>query len=206
MQFIYFPIGGRGELTRLIAAVGGVEDFNESTEMPEGVTKAQCGSAGSLPILVDGALKMNESTAMEHYVASVAPKFADLTPQQRGKDAQFCSLKETCISAIATPLFSGKDKEAIVAAMDKFFPIVEGILPDDGFINGLDSPTVADLAVLNIAGATYMPFGAAYKVAEVDLEAKYPKLVAHAKRVKEVDAVAKYLEGSVSFGAAMPGM
>jgi len=205
MQFIYFPIGGRGELIRLIANVGGIENFNESIELPEGVTKAQCGSAGSTPILIDGELKMNESTAIEYYVSSVAPKFASLTPQQRAKDAQFCSLKETCLGAIAKSLFSGKDKEGIVAAMDKFFPVVEGILPEDGFVNGLDYPTVADLAVLNIVGV-YMPFGAAYKVAGVNLEAKYPRLMAHAKRVKEVDAVAKYLEGSSSFEAAMPGM
>lgn len=204
MQLIYFPIGGRGELIRLIAHVGGVEDFTETVEMPEGVTKAQCGSASSVPLLVDGELKMNESTAMEYYVALVAPKFAGLSPKQRAKDAQFCSLKETCIGAIAKPLFGGKDKEGIVAAMDKFFPVIEGILPEDGFVNGLDHPTPADLAILNIVGV-YMPFGAAYKIAEVDLEAKYPKLVAHAKRVKEVDAVAKYLEQSVSIEAAMPG-
>jgi len=203
MQFVYFPIGGRGELIRLIAAVGGVTDFNESTEMPEGVTKADCGSTGSVPLLIDGELKMNESTAMEFYVASVAPKFADLTPQQRGKDAQFCSLKETCLGGIAKGLF-GKDNEAIVATAEKFFPIIEGILPDEGFVNGLDFPTVADLAVLNIV-AVYMPFGAAYKAAGVDVEAKFPKLMAHANKVKEVDAVAKYLEGSVSVGAAMGG-
>ena len=205
MQLIYFPIGGRGELVRLIAHVGGVEDFTETVELPEGVTKAQCGSAGSVPLLVDGELKMNESTAIEYYVALVAPKFAGLSPQQRAKDAQFCSLKETCLGAFAKPLFAGKDKEGIAAAMDKFFPVIEGILPEDGFVNGLDHPTPADLAVLNIVG-TYMPFGAAYKIAGVDLEAKYPKLVAHAKRVKEVDAVAKYLEESVSFEAAMMGL
>jgi len=191
--FIYFPIAGRGQLCRLIAKVGGVEDFVEQTTMPEGVTKADCGSGGSVPLLVDGDLKMNESTAIEHYLMSIAPKYADLTPKQKAKDAQFCSIKESFLAAICKPLFGGKEKDGINACVDKSLPLIEGILPADGFVNGLDFPTVADLAVLSIV-VGYMPFGAAYKHGEVDMETRFPKLFAHAERVRAVEDVAKALE------------
>ena len=40
MHLVYFPMAGRAELIRLIAKVGGLQDLTESTEMPEGITKA----------------------------------------------------------------------------------------------------------------------------------------------------------------------
>ena len=205
MRLVYFPISGRGELIRLIAKVGGVQDFIDSVEMPDGVTKAECGSAGSVPVLIDGELKMNESTAIELYVASVAPKFASLTPKQRAKDAQFCSIKETCLGSFAKHLFGDKDKDAIQAVANKYFPIIEGILPESGFINGLDYPTVADLAIVVMCEG-YMPFGATYKCGGVNLAESYPKLVAHSDRTKAVGDVAKALSESTTLKAAMFGM
>mmetsp|Transcript_15382 Transcript_15382/g.27812 ORF Transcript_15382/g.27812 Transcript_15382/m.27812 type:complete len:207 (+) Transcript_15382:106-726(+) len=192
---IYFPVAGRGQLCRLIAKLGGIEDFVEQTSLPEGVTKADCGSGGSVPLLVDGDLKMNESTAIEYYLMSIAPKYADLTPKQKGRDAQFCAIKEDFLSAVCKPLFGGKDKDGINACVDKMLPLIEGILPADGFINGLDFPTVADLAVLNIVEG-YMPFGAAYKHGEVDVATRFPKLFAHSEMVKAVEDVATALEAT----------
>ena len=213
MQLVYFPIAGRGELIRLIAAVGGVKEFEDLTALPDGVTAADCGSAGSMPLLLDGStgVKMNESTAIEYYVASTIPMFnhTTLTPRQLAKDAQFCALKETCLGAIAAPLF-GQDMETLKKNIAKYFPILEGLVPTDGsFINGLDHPTVADLAVLNLVGGgtgAYMPFGAGYKHAGVSLQADYPKLVAHAEKVKQVDSVAKYLATSKTWSAAAFGV
>lgn len=199
MLFVYFPISGRGEVSRLIAKVGGVEDFEESEKLPEGITPAMCGSTGSVPMLVDGDLKMNESVAIELYIASVAPNFADLTPQQRAKDAQFLCLKDSFLSAVAKPLFGGKDAEGITAACDKCLPAIEAILPDEGFVNGLESPTPADLCVLVMCEG-YMPFGAAYKHGGVDLAAKFKKLVAHAERTKAAESVAKHFAESKTIG------
>jgi len=205
MLLVYWGIAGRAELSRLIAAVGGITDFNESPELPEGVTKAECGSPSALPLLIDGDLKMNESTAIEFYLSSIAPKFANLTPKQRAKDAQFCSLKETCLAGLAKPLFNGKDKEGIQAMANKWFPVIEGLLPENGFVNGLEYPTVADLAILNICLA-YMPFEAAYKHGEVDMTTQFPKLMAHAEKVKGVDEVAKIVGESSTLKAAGFGL
>lgn len=209
MHLVYFPVAGRGELIRLIAAVGGIEDFQESSTLPDGITSEECGSAGSLPILLDGTnneLKINETVAIEHYVAGTIPVFAEnLTPHQRAKDGQFCALKETCLGAVGTPLF-GKDIDAVKANVNKFYPLVEGLLPaDGGFINGLDHPTVADLAVLNMC-VGYMPFGAAFKAAGIDIATQFPKLYAHAEKVKQVEAVANYLEKSKTMSAAAYGL
>merc|ERR1711957_15058 len=67
---------------------------------------------------------------------------------------QFCCLKETAIGGIAKVIFSTKDKGEINAVADKFYTVIEGILPDEGFINGLSYPTVADLAVVIISRDT----------------------------------------------------
>eukprot|EP00956_Cyclotella_meneghiniana_P044775 scaffold335539_cov79-Cyclotella_meneghiniana.AAC.1 len=148
---------------------------------------------------------MNESVAIESYVASLAPKFSRLTPKQRAKDVQFCCLKETCLGQFAQYLFAGKDKDGIQAVAKKYFPIIEGILPASGFVNGLDYPTVADLAVVVIC-EEYMPIGAALKHGEVDLARLYPKLVAHSERVKAFEDVAKALSDSTTLKATMHGM
>jgi len=205
MLLVYFPIAGRAELARLIAKVGGVENFEESTDLPDGVTKAECGSPGSLPVLIDGDLKMNESNAIEFYLASIAPKYASLTPAQRAKDAQFMCLKESALRGLAGPLFGGKDKEGIRAAAKKCFAILEGILPESGFVNGLDYPTVADLAIVNVCEA-YMPFGASYKHGEVDLAKDYPKLVAHCERTKADEDVGRAVSESTTMTVPFFGM
>eukprot|EP00533_Pseudo-nitzschia_delicatissima_P012435 CAMPEP_0197274532 /NCGR_PEP_ID=MMETSP1432-20130617/12814_1 /TAXON_ID=44447 /ORGANISM="Pseudo-nitzschia delicatissima, Strain UNC1205" /LENGTH=214 /DNA_ID=CAMNT_0042740337 /DNA_START=50 /DNA_END=694 /DNA_ORIENTATION=+ len=209
---IYYPVAGRGELTRLIAAVGGVELDQLPGKPPEGMTHVEFGSTGSVPLLMDGDLKINESGAIETYISLIAPKFDHLTHKQRAKDAQFCQLKETYLGSFAKPLFSmsaedrasGAKKDEILEVIDKYFSVLEGILPDDGFINGLDFPTPADLAVLNVVEA-YMPFGAVYKAASLDVAQKYPNISTHSERVKAVPAVAKAMEESATLKTAVPG-
>lgn len=203
---VYFPVAGRGELCRLIATVGGIENFEEVGALPEGVSPADCGSTGSMPCFIDGDLKMNESGAIEVYLSLIAPKYADLTPQQRGKDTQLAQIKESILGAFAGIVFglsaeeraAGAKKVDVEAVAKKFFTVLEGILPEDGFVNGLDIPTVGDLAIVNICEG-YMPFGAAYKYAGLDLAAAYPnpdKYADHHDAVRGLLAHPALVEGA----------
>ena len=207
---IYFPIAGRGALSRLIAKVGGVVDFQDIHDLPDGVMPADTGSPGSYPMLLDGDdLKINESGAIEVYLSLIAPKYQDLTAKQRAKDFHICQLKETYLRDFAGVIFNRtKDVETkkveIEAKAAKWFPLLEGILPSEGFVNGGDYPTPGDLAVVNICEG-YMPFGAAFKMAGLDLAAKYPKLVAHSERVKKIPLVSEALTSVPTFKTAFPG-
>lgn len=212
MKLVYFPIAGRGELSRLIAAVGGIEDFESDAVFPDGVTAKCCGSTGSMPCLVDGDLKMNESGAIETYLGLVAPNFANLTPKQRAKDVQMSAMKETCLGAFAGIGFplspedraSGAKRDDMKALIDKYYSVIESNLPDEGFVNGLDGPTVADLAIVNMTTA-YMIFGWAMKHGGVDLEKDYPKIHGLSERTKAVESVATFLANSPTLSAPFPG-
>ena len=199
---VYWPVSGRGGLIRLIAGYGGVE-LNDAPTLPEGTTHCECGSAGTLPLLIDGDFKINESVAIASYVASIAPKLSGLTAQQRAKDMQFTCLLETILPSLAKHLFGEKKKEDFQAAADKYFPVVEGILPETGFVNGLDYPTVADLVTVILCEG-YMPFGASYKLADIDVAKQFPKLKAHADRTLAVEGVASTM-AKASYKAALPG-
>lgn len=191
------PFAGRAELVRLIAAAGSLA----IDEAPEAEDMAQFGSPGTMPLLSHGDLRFSQSFAIEQYIASIAPAFSGLNAVQRGIDNMFCKIKEDMLQGFAKVLHdiavdeSKKDSaaEAVATVGDKWFPVVEGRLPEDGFINALDFPTVADLAVLNMAKA-YMPFGAAYTIGGYDVSAKFPRFAAHVARVAEYSVVKCYLE------------
>merc|ERR1711865_403157 len=121
------------------------------------------GSAGGIPLLHHGELKMSQSTAIENYLALLA--FPDLAPQQRAIDSQFCSIKEDVAQGTYKVLFApvikedkAKAGEELAKNASKWYPIIEGLCPADGFINGEAYPTAADVAVMNICDAA-MSFG-----------------------------------------------
>ena len=89
----YFPIAGRGELIRLIAAAGGVT-LTESNSLPEGESKLEYMSPSGVPCLKHGDFKMSQSGAIEAYLSNISPKFSCLTAQQRAVDAMYCGIKE----------------------------------------------------------------------------------------------------------------
>ena len=194
-KLFYFPIAARGELTRLVAAAGGLK-LDNCTDKAEAGDLAEFGSPGSVPVLQHGEFKLSQSLAIENYISSIAPGFSDLTPLQRAKDLQFSAIKDDIMVELAKQLFGDKDPEQIQKALDKWFPVVEGMLPSDGFINGLSFPTMADLAVLLIVEG-FMPYGAAYKIiGKPDYASSYARISALTARVKAVPAIATYLESS----------
>merc|ERR1712139_386511 len=80
---------------------------------------------------------------------------------------------------------------------DKWYPVLEGLLPSSGFILGLADPTMADLVIINLRDA-FMPFGAMKKLTSQDPGTKYPKFKAHAERVAAHPSVKAYLDKSTS--------
>ena len=201
-HLIYFPVAGRGELARLIAAAGGldIKETNAGAERSKyDKDKAKYGSASGLPILEHGDLKISQSAAIECYLADLVPKFAGLTPAQQATEHMFLSIKEDVLAGCAKVIF-GDYKNAtteIPKHLDKWLPVIEGLLPSEGFILGLGHPTVADLAVLNMARG-YMPFGAAYKHGKYDYTLKYPKFKALVERTAATPGVSEYLARSPS--------
>jgi len=173
-ELVYWGIAGRGELARIIAAAGGLE-ITEVPAFPEGQSSIEYGSPGSLPALSHGDLKIAQSAAIESYFINIAPKFSDLTAQQKAVDMQYCLIKEDCLQGAAAFLFAKeRDVDALKKHLEKWFGLLESIVPSSGFVHGLDYPTAADCAVLNVCTG-YMPFIGSYKVAEFDVS-KYPKV------------------------------
>jgi len=209
-QLIYAPLAGRAELTRLIAAAGGLElpelcnmeNFGKPDIKETGESKKDYMSPSGMPLLIDGDLKISQSAAIESYIARIAPKYANLTAQQRAIDNMYQAIKEelcaNCAKAIFTTVKAdpAQAKKDVTDLLDKWLAIFEEKLPAEGFINGQPFPTSADLSLVNIGGG-FMPYGAAMKIAEYDTS-KFKKFTAHCARTKAVEEVAKFLASDKS--------
>ncbi len=217
-HLIYAPIAGRAELTRLIAAAGGIT-ITESANITNlgkpniqetGESKTNYMSPSGMPLLQHGDLKISQSGAIEAYIASIAPRYKDLTPQQRAVNVMFMSIKEeinqNCGRAIFTTKKADKSKAIadVCTLLDKWGAVFEDQIPTEGFIQGLPYPTPADLALLDIT-TSYMPIGSARKLAQYDF-GKWKKVMALCDRVKADDNVKKYLNGSTYTDANPWGM
>eukprot|EP00984_Skeletonema_dohrnii_P008276 scaffold3034_cov110-Skeletonema_dohrnii-CCMP3373.AAC.9 len=204
-HLIYAPIAGRAELARLIAAAGGititesvnVANLGKPDLLETGESKKNYMSPSGMPLLQHGDLKISQSGAIEAYMASIAPRYKDLTPQQKAVDMMFMGIKEeinhNCGKAIFTTQKADKNKavEDVCALFDKWGAVFEDQIPTEGFIQGLPYPTPADLALLDIT-TSYMPIGSARKLAQYDV-GKWEKVVALCDRVKADEHVNKYL-------------
>jgi len=202
-ELLYFPLAGRGELSRLICIVGGVQ-YKETS--PGSDPAEQAGSFGAWPVLKHGSMAISQSSAIEKYLATIAPKFSDLTPQQRAVDDMYAAVKEDLLQGCAKVVFGDTSKAptSIPELMDKFLGGLEKMLPETGFVNGLDFPTVADVAVLNVVEAR-MPFLKAIELAgNYDWEGKFPKMKALVQRTKQSPDVKEYLLTSPSMQAELP--
>lgn len=202
----YFSICGRGELARLICAAGELE-FVDKAWAPafedggwrqgyQAIGESH-GFPGTMPILEHGDVNLFQHNAIESYLASIAPKFADLTPAQKATDLMFMLTKADINAQTESLLFEKITPDDLVPMMDKALPMIEGLLPDSGYVNGLAFPTVADLAVMVITTGC-MPFQAAMTVAGVPIwdGKKYPKMARIAKDAMAYPPVSAFLEKS----------
>ena len=162
-KLTYFPMAGRGELTKMCAAVGGVKYINNVINMGDHVNFGPNLSPKmpmTVPICQHGSTNFFESLAIETYFCNLSPKFSALPPKAKLMDDVFANIKEDVQQATPKFLFGPDDvkatvKEAAPPIFKKAYDIAEGLCPESGFVNGLDWPTKADLAILNMArGAT----------------------------------------------------
>jgi len=202
----YFSICGRGELARLVCAAGELDyvdqtfapAFDESGGWRQGYQAIGegMGLPSTMPVLEHGDFKLFQSQAIECYVSSVAPKFAGLTPEQRAKDMQFALIKADFNVPTENVLFKKITPEELAPISLKYYALVESLLPEEGFINGLSFPTMADLAVVVIAKGC-MPFQAASKMAGSAFDpAAYPKMERLCASAMSYGPVKEFLEKS----------
>jgi len=183
--------------------VAGGLKYIEVNDLPK-EDRPAFGAPSGLPVLKHGDLKISQSSAIQSYVANIAPNFECLSPQQRAMDDMFAGILEDLIALIAKTLFSDKTQglEAFPKVIDRWYPVIEALLPSDGFVNGQEFPTGADLVVLCIDKA-FLPFGAADKYGGANFIANYPKMKALAQRTALVPCIREYLATSKSIGSTM---
>lgn len=218
-KLIYAPLAGRAELARLIAAAGQLKiddqqnmaNFGKPTLEETGESKKNFVSPSGMPLLQHGDLKISQSGAIETYLAAIAPRYKALTAQQRGVDNMYQGIKEELLMNCAKAIFTTKKtseeqaKKDVNELLDKWLGIFEEQLPASGFINGLEFPTAADLALLNITKPGFMPFGAAAKMAGYDF-GKWSKVKALCDKAAADAGVAEYLKTSTTMAANPMGL
>ena len=198
----YFPVAARGELTRLYAAAGGLE-MVDSVDVTGYQNNTLFGFLPALDHPEAGILGLQESLAIERYVANIAPKFSGLTPAQRAMDDMFACAKED-IMVVESCLDNASIARACVPPrMERYLSRLELLVPTAGFVHGLGFPTGADLATLIIAKAGF-PWGRAMLLAGyTDWPTRFPKVHALAERTACVPDVARYLATSQTFLAKL---
>jgi hypothetical protein len=206
----YFDISGRGELSKLIAAVGGVEievveypfkangasaaDKAKAGPMESEHTKAakEMGMEGcGLPILEHGVLKINQSAAIQDYLMSIGPNYPPVNPIQKAKDDMFEGALDDAMGVGAGVIFKSVDGSMMVPFMEKTLTHLTKYIPAEGFVNGFDAPTKADLVILIMTQAL-IPFGAT--LGDYDIGKKFPEAKDLGERAAAFPAVAAWLE------------
>ena len=194
----YFPIAGRGELSKLIAVVGEldlvVENYQLEPQNEEALYKKKASELGfhgcGLPLLQHGNLTINQSGAIQDYLANIGQNYPKLTPNQKAVDDLFSHTLEDAISAAAKVVFQINTPETLPPVLDKLVGVLDKFIPDSGFIHGLDKPTKADLSILVLLEAK-LPFGVA---STTDNKEKYPRLNRLVEDVKQYPKIRHYLQ------------
>lgn len=204
--FYYMPLAGRGEATRMIATLGGLEIEDKITDGKDLQLK-DFGSAGGLPVFEHGDLKISQENAILTYVYKIAPKLKNLSSAQTAKDRQFIAIMDDIMDGCMPKVFqqapdAGENCKKVV---EKFYGCLEEITPADGFVNGLPYPTGADFVAV-ILQEGYMPYNVVNKLGGIDPWAKSPKLKALAERTLAVPEVKAYVDASKTMKSNPMGM
>jgi len=206
--FYYFPFAGRGEISRLCAAAGGLEIEEKNFQFTDdrAALCKECGAVGTgLPVLTHGNLKMCQSAAIQNYICNISPKFMDMPMRARAIDAMYFAHVEDFLSdmdksGIIGELFGGPamNKEELARQMEKWCGHLESQVPNDGFMAGLPFPTGADCFIVCLSRAV-TPWSLFFEKSEVSKD-KFPKMQKLAERAADAPGIKPYLAKSSSIG------
>jgi len=207
----YFDVNGRGEVCKLVAAAGGLDiDIVEYDFVANGASTADKLKAGKvesdhtkaatamgmdgcgLPIVTHGDFKFNQSFACASYLARLGPKYPKVTPKQQAVDDMFQGALEDAMGLAAGVILSGGDGALVPKAMTNILTHLTKYIPDAGFVNKYDTPTIADICILVLTQAL-IPFGATLGEGAAEVYGKFPKAVALGERTAKFPAIAKWL-------------
>jgi hypothetical protein len=123
--FTYFPLAGRGELARLIAVAGGLEIEEQTMTFADDYKgfSTGLGFTGTLPVLQHGQTTICQSAAVENYLVAIAPKYADISPQQRSVDDMYAMMKEDICQALVGVLFGDRTALTTVGPVSQECPV-----------------------------------------------------------------------------------
>lgn len=203
----YFPFAGRGEISRLCAAAGGLKmeqkGLAPGASEIESLAKAHGAIGKGLPVLTHGQLKICQSTAIQNYICAISPRFANMPARCRGVDAMYFAdvedyLADVGKSGIFGELFGGPacDQAALAATIEKWMAHFESRLPATGYINGQPYPTGADCVVFCFYKAA-APWSIFFLKAGVSPD-KFTKSQALVSRMASDPGIKAYLTESAS--------
>ena len=201
-----WPFAAR-QVARLYAAVGGV-DIVDNTDTAGYKTKTPIGylpalahpEAGLFPNCTFAMGCLQESLAVERYIASLSPVFNSLPTQEKAVDDMVTMIKEDLMQVEPAAINASLAPAVVTPLYDRYLSVLEHgpYIPSDGFVNGHPYPTGADLAVLVFLKAKF-PFAKALSNAKYDAQTHFPKIYALAERTAAHKAVAAYVKTSKTF-------
>lgn len=203
----YFGIAGRGEVARLYAVVGSVDIVDNinttdyKTKTPIGYLPAVAHPEAGLFTQCQFSMGcLQESLAVERYIASLSPVFEALTPQARAVDDMFAQIKEDLIAVEPGAANASLAPSLVTPLYDRYLTVLanDGYIPASGFVNGQAFPTGADLSLLVFVKSGF-PYGKALANAHYDVATKFPAIMALAERTAAFPAVKAYLATSKTF-------
>ncbi|CAJ0574724.1 unnamed protein product, partial [Mesorhabditis spiculigera] len=195
-KLTYFAFNGLGENCRQLFALANVDFEDDRVEVEDWPKVKPTTPFGQMPILEVEGKRIPQSKAIARYLARKFGFAGQTELEQAEVDAWGDQISDYIMETIfyfryKTGFASGDPeaefKNVVIPARERFFPIVVKQLKENGsgYLIG-NKVTWADL-YLNNHVETFMNFDAGY----LD---KYPEILAHLKKVRDIPALKKWIE------------
>ena len=127
---------------------------------------------------------------------AIGPNYPKVTPAQKAVDDMFEGYFEDIMGLAAGVILSGGDAANVPIFMSKVLTHLSKYINSDGFVNGYDTPSKADLVILVLTQAL-IPFGATLGEGAESCYGKFPEAVALGERAAAYPAVAEWLKNDL---------